>query len=136
MVDQESVAVGKERFKGKSILIVDDDPDIVAAIQTAFAETGADLATARDGQAAMNLAAERDPDLIILDIMMPKKGGLMVLEKLKKVRGGRPHIIMITGNTGNRHQSYAEAMGADAYLRKPVAMEILLDTAQKVLAKD
>ena len=126
-----------EPFDGKTILIVDDDTDILTAIETAFSDTGADISTAADGASAVNMATENEPDLIILDAMLPQKSGFLVLEKLKakKPRGSKPYIIMITGNTGKRHQAWAESLGADGYINKPFAMERLIESAEAVLAK-
>lgn len=126
-----------EPFEGKSILIVDDDPDILVALETAFKETGASITTAKDGATAVNLVTEVNPDLLILDAMLPQKSGFLVLEKIKarKPRGAKPYVIMITANTGNRHQAWAESLGADSYIRKPFAMERLFESAEKLLAK-
>ncbi len=126
-----------EPFDGKSIIIVDDDLDILSAIETAFKETGAEVTTARDGNTAVNLVNQKNPDLLILDLMLPQRSGLLVLEKLKakKPRGSKPYVIMITGNTGKRHQMYAESLGADAYINKPFAMERLFSSAEALLAK-
>ena len=125
-----------ELFEGKSILIVDDDPDIVTAITTALADLGANLQTASDGNTAVASAEQNKPDLIILDIMLPGKGGLLVLEKLRqgKRRGEKPRVIMITATHGRRHRQYAEALGVDEYLNKPFRMERLLEVTHKLLA--
>ena len=126
-----------EPFDGKSILIVDDDADMVAAVQAAFEDSGATLKRAGDGNAAVTIAQTENPDLIVLDLMLPKRSGLLVLEKLKakKPRGSKPYIIMITGNPGTRHRQYAETLGADGYLNKPFRMEKLVDMARELLAK-
>ena len=60
-------------------------------------------------------------------MMMPKKSGFLVLEKLK-ARGGGPPVIMITANEGSRHRAYAEVLGVDDYIRKPFAMDKLLES--------
>ena len=109
-------------LEGKTILIVEDDPDMVTALETVLADTGATIKTAMDGNAAIKVAQESDPDLILLDAMLPKRSGFLVLEKLKgthKKRGEKPFIIMITGNVGKRHQTWAESLGVDGYLNKP-----------------
>ncbi len=123
-------------LEGRKILVVDDDPDIVTAITTSLADTGATIETAGDGNRAVTLAEQNDPDLVILDIMLPQKSGFLVLERLRKgkPRGSRPHVIMITGNEGRRHRQYAEALGVDEYLNKPFRMERLLEVTQKLLA--
>ena len=127
-----------EPFEGKSILIVDDDRDILTAIEEAFKETGAALLTATDGNTAVTLATEKQPDLLILDAMLPQRSGFLVLEKLKakKPRNSKPYVIMITANPGKRHQIWAESLGANAYLTKPFRMDRLFEAAQELLAGD
>jgi DNA-binding response OmpR family regulator len=126
-----------ETFEGKRVLIVDDDPDILTAITTALADTGATLETASDGNTAVAIAEENKPDLVILDIMLPGKGGLLVLERLRqgKRRGEKPHVVMITATQGRRHRQYAEALGVDEYLNKPFRMERLVEIAEKLLSE-
>lgn len=121
---------------GKTILIVEDDPDMVIAISTILGEAGATIETATDGNAAITAANEFDPDLVILDAMLPKRSGFLVLEKLKnagKKRGQRPFVIMITGNEGKRHQTWAESLGVDDYLNKPFRMERLIGSMESLL---
>ena len=126
-----------ETFEGKSVLIVDDDPDILTAITTALADTGATLKTASDGNTAVAIAEENKPDLVILDIMLPGKGGLLVLERLRqgKRRGEKPRVVMITATRGRRHRQYAEALGVDEYLNKPFRMERLVEITEKLLSE-
>lgn len=123
-------------LEGKTVLIVEDDPDMLAALRAVLGDTGATIETAMDGNAAIEVATETDPDLIVLDAMLPKRSGLLVLEKLKgpaKKRGQRPFVIMITGNAGKRHQVWAESLGVDGYLNKPFRMERLTESVQKLL---
>jgi DNA-binding response OmpR family regulator len=121
---------------GKTILVVDDDPDIVTAISTSLAASGATIEAAGDGASAVTKAETLNPDLVILDIMLPQKSGFLVLERLRhsRPRGSKPYVIMITGNEGRRHRQYAEALGVDAYLNKPFRMERLLEVTEKLLA--
>ena len=122
-------------LEGKTVLLVDDDPDILSAMSTLIEDSGATVETAVDGNAAIQRAREVDPDVIILDAMLPKRSGFLVLEKLKanKKRGDRPYIIMITGNQGKRHQTWAESLGVDGYLAKPFRMDRLLESIEKVV---
>lgn len=125
------------RLQGKNILLVDDDPDMIMALQTVLDGSGATLETAGDGNVAIEKAAEFDPDLVVLDAMLPKRSGFLVLEKLKgatKKKGQRPLVIMITGNEGKRHQVWAESLGVDGYLNKPFRMERLVERMEKLLA--
>ena len=126
-----------EPFDGKRILVVDDDEDIRSAIETTFREAGAEIETASDGVAAVAKVAALEPDLLILDMMLPKKGGLLVLQqiKAKKPRGSKPYVIMITANQGKRHEQFAESQGADKYFNKPFRMDALFESAEALLAK-
>ncbi len=126
-----------EPYDGKSILIEDDDTDILSAIEAVFKDKGATLLTAMDGNTAVNMALEKKPDLLILDAMLPQRSGFLVLEKLKakKPLGSKPYVIMITANTGKRHQQWAESLGADGYINKPFRMERLIQSAETLLAK-
>jgi len=121
---------------GKTILIVEDDLDMVSALAAVIGDTGATVRTATDGNAALLVAEECKPDLVVLDAMLPKRSGFLVLEKLKgpnKKRGQKPYVIMITGNEGKRHQMWAQSLGVDDYLNKPFRMERLVDSVGKLL---
>jgi CheY-like chemotaxis protein len=125
-----------EPFEGKSILVVDDDPDIVQAIKAVFDDMGAAVSTAGDGNTAIDLATSDHPDLVVLDAMLPGRSGFLVLEQLKRLAkdgGSCPGIIMITGNQGKRHQAWAESLGVDAYINKPFRMERLIQSAERLL---
>jgi len=115
------------------ILIVDDDPDIIESVRYALENNEYQVLVARDGNQGLAMAEREDPDLIILDMMMPKRSGFLVMEKLRR-SSGRPHkIIMITANEGNRHKAYAEMLGVDDYIRKPFNMNQLLESVSRVL---
>ena len=117
----------------KVILLVDDDPEIIESMRTVLDSKGYRIIVARDGNAGLTLAERENPDLIVLDMMMPKKSGFLVLEKLKGRPGGLIPTIMITGNEGSRHRAYAEMLGVREYIRKPFAMEKLVRAVERVL---
>jgi DNA-binding response OmpR family regulator len=120
---------------GKRILLVDDDQDILTSMQAAFEPTGAVLEIATNGNKAVELAEKDQPDLIILDMMLPGRSGFLVLEKVKskKPRNAKPFVIMITGNQGARHKMYAESLGVSEYFTKPVKLDKLIATAERLL---
>ena len=109
----------------KKILIVDDDTEIVESIRYALEANGYEVVVARDGNQGLALAERENPNLMILDMMMPKRSGFLVLEKLRRVREEPLPVIMITGNEGSRHKAYAELLGVNDYIRKPFAMDKL-----------
>jgi DNA-binding response OmpR family regulator len=115
----------------KTILIVDDDEDIVKGLQLALEMRGYRVVTANDGEAGLSVAGEERPDLVIVDMLMPKKSGFLVLEGLKSKEANSPKVIMMTANEGSRHRAYAEMLGADDYLRKPFAMDKLLASVEQ-----
>ncbi len=121
------------RFASKQILIVDDDPDILEAFEIAFRHEGATVRTATDGVSALMAIREGAPDLMVLDMMLPRSSGLFVLEKLHQ-DGATLNIIMVTANQGKRHRDFALGLGARAYLFKPVSLPRLLDLAAGMLS--
>ena len=75
----------------------------------------------------------RIPDLVILDMMMPKRSGFLVLEKMRRTRETPLRVIMITANEGSRHKAYAEMLGVDDYIRKPFPMDRLIESVQRLI---
>jgi DNA-binding response OmpR family regulator len=122
------------KLEGVRILIVDDDPDILESINTVLRAEGADTVTVSDGNAAVAACQDDPPDLVVLDMMLPKRSGFLVLEKIKG-REDSPAVIMVTANEGKRHQAYAESLGVDRYLLKPVPLSHLVDTAVELVEK-
>ncbi|MFP6602259.1 MAG: response regulator [Pirellulaceae bacterium] len=115
------------------ILVVDDDIEIGKSVRYALESKGYRVLNATDGNQGLALAEREDPDLIILDMMMPKRSGFLVLEKLRRSRPVPTRIIMITANEGNRHKEYAEMLGVDDYIRKPFQMNRLLESVERLL---
>ena len=120
-------AAGKRR-----VLIVDDDAEIVDATRCALEMKGYDVLVARDGNQGLAIAEVEHPDLIILDMMMPKRSGFLVVEKLRLISKDKVPIIMITANEGKRHRDYAKELGVDEYFEKgKMPMDKLLDAVQR-----
>src|SRR5271155_3622119 len=120
---------------GKRVLLVDDDNDILTSMQAAFEPTGATVETANNGNKAVEMAEKGQPDLVVLDMMLPGRSGFLVLEKIKskKPRNSKPFVIMITGNQGSRHKMYAETLGVSEYFNKPVKLDKLVAAAERLL---
>ena len=118
----------------KNILLVDDDHEIVESMRLALESRGHNILIARDGNQGLAMAEREDPDLVILDMMMPKRSGFLVLEKIRRSRPVPMRVIMITANEGSRHKAYAEMLGVDDYIRKPFPMDRLLESVERLLA--
>ena len=116
----------------KLILVVDDDYELSDGIRAVLENHGHKVMQARDGQQGKQLVYQQRPDLVILDMMMPRMGGYPVLEHFKG-KADAPPIIMITANEGSRHKAYAEYLGVIDYIRKPFAMERLMEAVDKGL---
>ena len=93
---------------------------------------GATTQTATDGTAAISKCQSAQPDAVILDMMLPKRSGFLVLEELQNMEKP-PIIIMVTANEGKRHMAYAKSLGVAAYLNKPVSLDRLIDTVSCLL---
>ena len=118
----------------KRILLVDDDAEIIDALRFALESKGYEILVARDGNQGLAMGEREEPHLLILDMMMPKRSGFLVLEKLRRTHAVPVRVIMITANEGSRHKAYAEMLGVDDYIRKPFAIDRLVDSVQRLLA--
>lgn len=127
---------GPSNTNNKRVLIVDDDTEIVDTVRFALESKGYTVLVARDGNQGIALYERDTPDLVILDMMMPKRSGFLVLEKLKKEYEQTAKVIMITANEGSRHKAYAEMLGVNDYIRKPFAMDRLLESVEKLLSQE
>src|SRR4051812_42980649 len=119
--------------KTKTILVVDDDYELSDGLRTMLERQGFRVLQARDGQQGKQMIYQPQPDLVILDMMMPRMGGSPVLEHFRD-KADAPPIIMITANEGSRHKAYAEYLGVVEYIRKPFAMEKLMEAVHRGLA--
>ena len=115
------------------ILLIEDDREIQSTISGVLQAAGYDVRIAPNGIEGQKRVEEDRPDLIITDMMMPRMGGFPVLEFLKTLPDAPP-VIMITANEGGRHKAYAEMLGVADYLRKPFAMDVMLESVSKALA--
>lgn len=123
------------RLSGYRVLVVEDDEDVRDSVVAAMLAEGADVMGVGDGDAAIHMCAEGEPDLVILDMMLPNRSGFLVLEKIKGYEDS-PVVIMMTANEGKRHQAYAESQGVDDYLVKPVPLERLIERSLELLRAD
>jgi DNA-binding response OmpR family regulator len=117
----------------KVILVVDDDHELNNGLKAVLEKQGHRVLQAANGIQAKEAIYRQRPDLVILDMMMPRMGGYPVLEHFKD-KADAPPIIMMTANEGSRHKAYAEFLGVVDYIRKPFAMDKLLESVEKGLA--
>jgi len=130
--EQDSVDIEDGMLQDVRVLVVDDEQDVLDSIVVAFESEGALTLTAMDGDEAVRICEEDPPDIVILDMMLPKRSGFLALEKIKG-KEDSPVVIMVTANEGKRHQAYGESLGVDAYMQKPVPLMLLLKKAADLL---
>ncbi|MBE6424440.1 MAG: response regulator transcription factor [Thermoguttaceae bacterium] len=119
----------------KRILIIDDDQEITESMRLTLEMRGYEVFNATDGNQGLLMTEQKKPDLIILDMMMPKRSGFLVLENLRRSLPIPIRVIMITANEGNRHKAYAETLGVDDYIRKPFPMDRLLASVKRLIGE-
>mgnify|MGYP006107349717 FL=1 len=124
-----------KRLDGYTILIVDDDPDILESFDLAMRAEGAETVLAEDGTEAVSVALSSEPDAVILDMMLPKRSGFLVLEEILSMDPA-PIVVMVTANEGKRHMAYAKTLGVAAYLIKPVGLDKLITTVSCLLQEE
>jgi DNA-binding response OmpR family regulator len=116
------------------ILIVEDEPNMVAGLRDNFEYDGYDVITAPDGVAGLERALKESPDLVILDVMMPRMSGLDVCKQLKAKRPSIP-IIMLTARGQEVDKVVGLELGADDYVTKPFSIRELLARVKAVLRR-
>ena len=121
----------------KKILVVDDEPGIVLIVTSRLKASGYDVISASDGQAGLEMAQKEKPDLMILDLMLPKLDGYKVCGLLKKdSRYSKIPIILFSAKAQESDMKLGKEMGADAYLVKPFKPDVLLEKIQELLPAD
>jgi two-component system alkaline phosphatase synthesis response regulator PhoP len=119
----------------KKILIVDDEPNIVMALEYTFKKNNYQVFIARDGQEALDILKTNYPDVIILDIMMPMVDGYATLEQIKK-EDNLKHTKVIFLSAKNKESDIAKglSLGADAYMTKPFSIKKIVDQVVELLS--
>ena len=118
----------------KKILIVDDEADIIEILKFVLEAQGYECVTAMDGEAGLNLAREINPDLIILDVMMPKMNGYKISRLLKfDEKYKNIPILMITARSQEEDKALGEETGADEYITKPFEVDYVVEKVKSYL---
>lgn len=118
----------------EEILVVDDEAPIRMALKAAFRKEGIDIAEAADGVQALEMLKREKYQLIILDVMMPRKGGYEVLQELR-ASGNNTPVLMLSGKDDEMNQVLGLGFGADSYLTKPFHTSVLVQTAKALIRR-
>jgi DNA-binding response OmpR family regulator len=126
----------QEKKMSKKILVVDDEQDLVELIKMRLETNGYEVIVAYDGQQGLDKAKKQSPDLIILDLMIPKLDGYKICrmlkfdEKYKKIP-----IILFTARAQESDKKMGEEVGADAYITKPFEPKLLLEKIEELIGQ-
>ncbi|NEX21517.1 response regulator [Thiorhodococcus mannitoliphagus] len=121
----------------KRILIVDDEPNIVISLEFLMMREGHEVRVARDGEAGLAAVKTHKPDLVVLDVMMPKLDGFAVLEAVRADANlAATRILMLTAKGREAEQNKGLALGADAYMPKPFSTRDLVEKVKELLERN
>lgn len=118
----------------KSILVVDDEPNIVLSLEFLMQQAGFDVRVARDGEQALNAMRERRPDLVLLDVMIPRGDGYGICKAVRANPAWRDvRIIMLTAKGRESEREKGIALGADDYITKPFSNREVVERVKELL---
>ena len=116
------------------MLVVEDEPNIVLSLEYVIKEAGYEVRVARDGEEALKAVEEAAPDLILLDVMIPKRDGYDVCQTIRANPAWNDvNIIMLTARGREVEREKGLALGADAYITKPFSTRETTDRLKRVL---
>jgi DNA-binding response OmpR family regulator len=119
------------------VLIADDEPNIVISLEFLLKREGFEVSVARDGEAALAAIRAERPDLVVLDVMMPKLDGYAVLQAVRAdPEVAVTRILMLTAKGREAEQKKGLALGADAYMPKPFSTHELIANVRRLLGSD
>ena len=117
-----------------SVLIADDDPNIVLSLEFLMKRAGYEVRVAHDGDAVLQAVAEAVPDLVLLDVMMPRRNGYDVFDALRADPACRDlRIVMLTARGQAVERTKGLALGADAYITKPFSTREVVEQVRRTL---
>ena len=121
----------------KRVLVVDDEPSIVISVEFLMKREGFEVSVARDGEEALALIGAERPDLVVLDVMMPKLNGFEVCERVRADPAfADMRILMLTAKGREAEMSKGLALGADAYMAKPFSTRDLVARVKELLKSE
>lgn len=119
----------------RNVLIVDDDPNIVLSLKFLIAQQGYEVRTAASGEEALQALGEKLPDLVLLDIMMPRPDGYEVCQIIRSTPEWKDvPVIMLTAKGREVERQRGFEVGADEYITKPFATQDLITKVREILA--
>jgi len=118
----------------RTVLVVDDEPNIVLSLQFLIEQAGYEARVASDGEAALEAIAERKPDLVVLDVMLPKRDGFDVCQSIRANPDWNDiRIVMLTAKGRDSEREKGLALGADAYITKPFSTRDAMEQIKGLL---
>jgi two-component system alkaline phosphatase synthesis response regulator PhoP len=120
----------------KKILVVEDEAELTNAIQIRLEQAGYEVLIAYDGKEGLEKAREENPDLIVLDLMLPKMDGYKVCRMLKfDAKYKKIPVVMLTARTQEKDESLGYEVGADVFITKPFKYQVLLSKIRELLGE-
>ena len=119
------------------MLAADDDEDVLELVSLVLRRGGCQVIQARDGEEALDLALSHEPDLAVVDVMMPKQNGYELVSQLRRDdRTALMPIILLSARAGKADAMYGRQVGADEYIQKPFDSAELIERIEKYLGRD
>ncbi len=118
----------------RTVLLVDDEPNIILSLEFLIEQAGYEARVARDGEAALKSIEERKPDLVLLDVMLPKRDGFDVCQRIRANPAWNDiRIVMLTAKGRDSERQKGLALGADAYITKPFSTREAMEQIKRFL---
>jgi DNA-binding response OmpR family regulator len=135
-MNRKELAGEDSTVEAKQVLVVDDEPFIMRSLTFVLRRAGFDVLEAHDGEEAVEILREQRPDLIFLDVMMPKKNGYEVLADIRANPALQDcRVIMLTAKGQDSDREKGLAMGVDEYMTKPFSPMKIVERAREVLGE-
>ena len=119
---------------GKHVLLIEDEPNIIEAISFILRQDGWKVTSHSNGAGASEAIAQSDPDLLILDVMLPGRSGFEILQDVRAEAGTRDlPVLMLTAKGQTKDREAAESLGASRFMTKPFSNQDMLETVRELV---